>query len=237
MFDIVLQFRWCAPFLCLRDNRKTFVCKADSTTLMLKPHDNAFVFVELLVFRAVSGMGMTVESWLQGIPENLNDPACANSGERSCSFFRHHLVNSWGSFSTAHLRIKYALHKDPNEQEVAYITFNGSESATLEDWFTADRIIGSSWSDLTLSTTFLDFTIKGTWIGHERWFRALTSWGSCATDGGYTLVVTGQGIYSCSYDYHDSYPQFYFSINTGPCYFDTYDFVQADAMTILIYVE
>ena len=49
-------------------------------------------------------------------------------------------------------QIKFGLEK--NGQEAAFIVFDGTESATLEDWFTAENIRKSSWPTLTPSTEF-----------------------------------------------------------------------------------
>ena len=144
------------------------------------------------MFRAVAGNGMTGSSWLQGLPVDLNDPACADPGEKLCSFYRHNLVDSWGLFPSTNLKIKFALHKDPVEQEVAYVVFDAAGSTTLEDWFTPGRILNSSWPDLTPTTTFIRFAAnEASWQDHQRSFHIITSAGGCALDGGYTMTLTG----------------------------------------------
>ena len=190
------------------------------------------------MFRAVTGNGMTGSSWLQGLPADLNDLACAVPGEKLCSFYRHHLVDSWGLFPSTNLKIKFALHKDPVEQEVAYVVFDAAGSTTLEDWFTPERILSSSWPDLTPTTTFRYFAVnEASWDDHQRSFHIITFDGSCALDGGYTMTLVGLGYGGyCEYDEQSYYPQFLYSMKSTPDYFDSQDIAHADTMTISIFV-
>ena len=56
------------------------------------------------------------------------------------------------------LQVKLALYKAGHE--VAYVTFDGVES-TNENWFSAARLTGSSWTDMTHKSTYNVFSVKG----------------------------------------------------------------------------
>ena len=146
--------------------------------------------------------------------------------------YRDNIVNNWSNLGIE--LVKFAFY-DTN-RELAYVIFNGSDS-TMLNWFDRNRVINSSWLDLTSRSVYNIFSIEGHIHpnSYDRRFYINRNYGGCPKDRGH-LAVINSAVSSpvCLFDDQPSYPAFIYSK------FNTVDFFQrrmfgiADFMAILI---
>jgi hypothetical protein len=119
---------------------------------------------------------------------------------------RNTIVTNWANIGVKY--IKYAYYE--NIQEVAYVIFNGAGS-DINSWFDKRRVIASSYTDLTATSSFNRFSIAGDYRpgSGERRFLINSHYGGCAKD----LVISEEEPPNnlCNWDNHPKYPQFLYS--------------------------
>ncbi|XP_062603632.1 uncharacterized protein LOC134265443, partial [Saccostrea cucullata] len=90
--------------------------------------------------------------------ENFDDDQCATIAKSPLCFsdYRTSLIDQWDSLNISQVRVQ--LHKSGTT--VAEVVFNGTGTTNI-NWFSPDRILSSSWSDVTPSQTYNYFSIEG----------------------------------------------------------------------------
>ena len=144
--------------------------------------------------------------------------------------FRDAAVNGWNGLHPK--MVKFALYKQ--SQEVVYIVFNGT-GTDLTSWFARDRILASSYSDLTATNAFNYFSIQGhdNGLHLERTFFINQHYGGCDADLGNVVVVEHDG--DCNWDHQPRYPQFLYSDLNAADFWNRRMFGRADYLAIFIY--
>lgn len=182
-----------------------------------------------LVFRAASGNGQNVyNAWMKGENTTEDKPP-----KMERSYFRHYRsreVINWSNLDIKY--VKFALYEQ--NKEVASVIFNGIGS-NIENWFDKNRIIYSSWSDLTINDDYNHFSIAGYNAGTvDRRFHINKFYGGCEKDIGHIAVIDTGTVAACAWDQHPVYPQFlYTKINSADVWYKR-QFGRADFMTIFI---
>jgi hypothetical protein len=146
--------------------------------------------------------------------------------------YRNRIVSNWAYIGVKY--VKYAYYE--NNQEVAYVIFNGAGS-NINSWFDKRRVISSSYTDLTATRSFNLFSIAGDYRPREgeRRFIINSHYGGCAVDQGHMVISEEEPPNNlCNWDNHPKYPQFLYSkINTID-YWSRRMFGRADYMAIFI---
>ncbi|XP_060583039.1 uncharacterized protein LOC132739358 [Ruditapes philippinarum] len=187
-----------------------------------------------MVFRATSSNGQNVfDAWTKGIGICSDKP---KSMVRSySSHYRNNVVSNWANIGVKY--VKYAYYE--NNQEVAYVIFNGSGS-DINSWFDKHRIIASSYTDLTTTQKYNFFSVVGNYVpkSRERRFFINTLYNTCAGDSGYLVVSEDEPPNNlCSWDKHASYPQFLYSKINSVDLWGSQLFGRADYMAIFVKTE
>ncbi|KAH3725261.1 uncharacterized protein LOC127853177 isoform X2 [Dreissena polymorpha] len=182
-----------------------------------------------LVFRGTSGNGQeTQAAWMTGSGTSSTKPTDMSRSYDS-HFRDNYAVNHWASLGVKY--VKYALYKQ--SREVAFIVFDGTGS-DMTSWFAQQRVIVSSYSDISPATTFNYFSIQG----HDRYdfkrtFFINQLYGDCDHDAGNMVVVEHDG--GCDWDHQPRYPQFLYSNLNGADYWNRRMFERADYLAIFVY--
>ncbi|XP_033763937.1 uncharacterized protein LOC117345096 [Pecten maximus] len=116
--------------------------------------------------------------------------------------FKSSMINSWTSYYVQAVRVSFFK----NNVEVAYIVFDGHYT-TSTDWFDCDRILYSSWNDLTRETPTDYCSIAGD--TNRRFFMEASYGLDCTADSGWFGVVEGAG--SCGWESMATPPFFMYS--------------------------
>eukprot|EP00745_Piridium_sociabile_P027934 TRINITY_DN44962_c0_g1_i5.p1 TRINITY_DN44962_c0_g1~~TRINITY_DN44962_c0_g1_i5.p1 ORF type:complete len:253 (+),score=50.84 TRINITY_DN44962_c0_g1_i5:159-917(+) len=146
--------------------------------------------------------------------------------------YRSGLLDHWPS---RHIdQVKVSVMKAG--KEVAYIRFNGTGSTALS-WFSAKRVMDSTWTDLT-SQPHNYFSIKGHFIPgqHSRRFYVNRNYGSCPGDLGW-LSVQDQQYDVCSWGNLDDarpFPAILYSKKTTFARFQSADLGRADTLLVAV---
>jgi len=145
---------------------------------------------------------------------------------------RHYRVTAlhenWTNYQPRY--VKLALYKD--NQEVAYIVFNGAGS-TINNWFSADRLVDSRWPHMKPTTTYNFFSLEGsTAAGNVRRFHINLQYDKCPNDLGYLAVIEKKG--GCNWDKHYTFPQFLYAPDNTPTWWDREHFGRADYLAIYL---
>ncbi|KAH3725502.1 hypothetical protein DPMN_051346 [Dreissena polymorpha] len=144
------------------------------------------------------------------------------------SHYRDPALDTWHNLAVKY--VKFALYK--GNREVAYVIYNGSGSTNL-DWFTASRVLLSSWPGLTSNGQYNIFSIPGDSRDNiKRRFLINRTYGGCANDRGYVAVID-DGSY-CAWDQHPRYPQFIYSDMNSDDFYERRQFGLADYMAVLV---
>ena len=147
------------------------------------------------------------------------------------SHFRDPLATRhWASMGIQ--MVKFALYKQ--SREVVYIVFNGT-GTDLTSWFARDRVLASSYSDLTATNAFNYFSIQGhdNGLHLERTFFINQHYGGCDADLGNVVVVEHDG--DCDWDHQPRYPQFLYSDLNAADFWNRRMFGRADYLAIFIF--
>ncbi|KAL5008234.1 hypothetical protein ScPMuIL_013815 [Solemya velum] len=157
-----------------------------------------------LVFRAAAGNGESVyDTWINTTTQTDHAGACQilQPQPRCSGHYKNQIVDGWNNADIT--QVKLELHSAG--RRVAYVIFDGTGS-DYSNWFSKDRILESSWSDLTPSAYYTSFAMEG-W--EHRTVLIFQGYGTCTTDVAWMSVVAFQGF--CSWDVQSSYPAFVFS--------------------------
>ncbi|KAL5009144.1 hypothetical protein ScPMuIL_014725 [Solemya velum] len=167
-----------------------------------------------LVFRAAAGNGESVyDTWINTTTQTGHAGACQilQPQPRCSGHYKNQIVDRWNSANIT--QVKLELHSAG--RRVAYVIFDGTGS-DYSNWFSKDRILESSWSDLTTSFDYSCFAMEG--YG-ARNLLIIKGYGDCTTDIAWMSVVAYRGY--CSWDFHSSYPAFVFSKGTTASLIET----------------
>ncbi|XP_025104399.1 uncharacterized protein LOC112570229 [Pomacea canaliculata] len=166
----------------------------------------------VLVFRATSGLGSPVyNAWMRsGYHDDYTYtratmPCGCTSTNGSCDrHYRSRLLDSWPS--SALDKVKLAVYEGGVEK--AYMIFTGLGSNYI-NWFSADRLVESSWKDLK-SSAHNYFSILGWSSGtDQRNFYVNRGHGGCPVDIGW-LSIKDSGNH-CPWETSHQIPAFVYS--------------------------
>ena len=211
-------------------------------TISLILHFNILVFVFLcrsrtlpemsdgdwnMVFRATSGNGRDVyKAWVFGTGTSVSKP---NNMDRSCGLhYRNPLIDSWGSACIRKVKLAFFEHG----KEVAYVSFDGRNSDN-NNWFSKERVLFSSWSDLQPNRDFNFFSIEGD-QHYGRTFFINFNYGGCDNDRGHVATCDTTSKKCCKWDQHPVYPQFLYSKINHADHWNMNRFGRADYMAVYI---
>lgn len=184
-----------------------------------------------MVFRAASGNGYPVyDAWTQGRGTCEDKPV---SMERSYScHYRQRNLASWSVLGVRY--VKFALYTQ--EKEEAYVIFNGIGS-DMNNWFSQDRVISSSYSDLTAGDQYNYFSIPGHLDGNRliRRFFINRNYHGCPGDRGHIVVIDeSRTSPACLMDTQPSYPKFLYSRTNSVDFWERATYGMADYLAVFI---
>ncbi|XP_061189889.1 uncharacterized protein LOC133197724 [Saccostrea echinata] len=163
--------------------------------------------------------------------ENFDDDQCATTAKSPLctSDYRTSAIDQWESMNISQVRVQ--LHK--SSTKVAEVVFNGTDT-TKTSWFMPDRILSSSWADVTPTQSYNYFSIQGDTNGQYSWrnFQIWHNYGGCPNDVfwmGSSFAVPGHG---CPQE-QNSTKQYFYCPSTTKCSFQNNRDI-ADVMTISI---
>eukprot|EP00105_Crassostrea_gigas_P043318 XP_019927466.1 PREDICTED: uncharacterized protein LOC105339732 isoform X2 [Crassostrea gigas] len=187
-----------------------------------------------LMFRATPGVGLSVkDSWLGNIIPPTAQDTCISMKNTSCStHYRNPRVDIWESLSISQVTLELYKHGS----KVAFIAFDGKDS-TIENWFNSSRILNSSWSNVTPSTIYNYFSIKG----HSECSRSFfvnTHYHNCSVDTGY-MVVVDPPTACCPWENVPNKPQFFYSAADGTVTYQSgsTDLGTAEVMAVFVNIS
>ncbi|KAL5005486.1 hypothetical protein ScPMuIL_018942 [Solemya velum] len=168
-----------------------------------------------LVFRAEAGKSVSVyNTWINPATETGHDDACQTlQPQTQCSGpYKNAIVDDWNNLNITQVKIE--LHS--GRRRVAYLVFDGTGS-DYTNWFSKDRILESSWSDLSQNAVYNYFSL----VGHgARTLLISKSYAGCPADMVWFCVMDSQQ-YNCDWDHHSSYPAFLYSPENTASLFET----------------
>lgn len=149
------------------------------------------------------------------------------------SHYRDPKVDQWNQLDIKYARV--SLFKQ--SVEVAYIVFHARGSDYM-NWFSDNRVVSSSWTDLSPHQSFNIFSIAGIHSTREtymyyRSFYILLKDSGCNNDLAYMGVVELEGV--CNWDVFTAYPQFVYSDMGVAERFNNMMFGRADYMAVFVY--
>ena len=114
------------------------------------------------------------------------------------------IVDNWKTYNITKVKVNII----DNENVVAFLVFNGCGSST-SNWFDQNRLLESSWTDLTTTTPIQYFSLSGLQVAHlsdytsviykARFFiSSVVDFENCNNDQGW--LVTTYILYPCDYD-------------------------------------
>ncbi|XP_014679365.1 PREDICTED: uncharacterized protein LOC106819231 [Priapulus caudatus] len=119
------------------------------------------------------------------------------------------------------------------DEEVVFVDFNGVDSNKV-NWFSQDRIMRSSFSDLPYSEPMQYASIAGS--GQHRRFFLQKSYETCATDAGWMVIADelkpGVPELPCEWERMKPRPTFLYCPNGSSCV--NIEYVAADTFLILV---
>ncbi|XP_025099788.1 uncharacterized protein LOC112567338 isoform X2 [Pomacea canaliculata] len=165
----------------------------------------------VLVFRAAQGIEKSVYDTWTAAGRHDDDPitrltlpcGCTSvNGSLPCDrHYRSRILDTWPSLSID--QVKLVVYDRGVEK--AHVTFRGTGSTNMS-WFSLDRVVESSWDDLTPAASVNYFSIDGHatstmlrrfFINHE--------YNTCAGDSGW-LVVVDRETDDCSWGTKGHFP-------------------------------
>ncbi|KAK7503731.1 hypothetical protein BaRGS_00004854 [Batillaria attramentaria] len=176
-----------------------------------------------VAFRVASGSGVSAyNSYVTG----SNCGCASNSYLSRDRYYRSSFLDSWPSCLIDTVRVTLI----ENGHEMAFVEFNGRGS-TSTDWFSENRVLNTSWTDLrTQPHNF--FSIAGD-PGNNRRFFMEHSYGGCAADSGWLVVVEGDD--GCTWGQGSALPIILYSKRSGAVLWEhTADVGRADEMVITV---
>lgn len=188
-----------------------------------------------LAFRATTGTGTSVfDTWNQSgrydNPLDVRGCVLPLSSEPCSSHFRSYILDSWINID----QVLIQLYK--NKTVVKEIRFNGIGSNNTS-WMAQDRLLSSSWTDMTPTSTSNSFSFDGIDSVYRRFYLS-KDWYGCPGDRGWLMLVdvptsgvpvTGQ----CPYDIGMAKPAVMFTPTTSAGFWAT-DKDTADFMMVYV---
>ncbi|KAL3872545.1 hypothetical protein ACJMK2_035768 [Sinanodonta woodiana] len=180
-----------------------------------------------LVFRLTSGGGTDpYQAYVNGVGTANSDDCMMLYPPMCTRYYRHERLDDWKQWNV--YQVRFALYY--NRTEVAYVIFNGTGS-DKESWFSKERVLESSWTDLMGTSQLIYFSIKGDYnLG--RHFFIHEYYGGCPADRGWTATVSGKSY--CSFDIHPSYPGIVYARNQTKSTYNSTGFGIADVLGVYI---
>ncbi|XP_070553904.1 uncharacterized protein [Ptychodera flava] len=180
------------------------------------------------VFLGVGRSGINLHRlWLDGLQVG-NKPNIDTNG--TVNNYVNGIINKWENLYVKY--VKLSLFKDSNE--VATVVFDGMGS-TKTDWFTSERILASSWMDLTNETqAHMDV---GSQVGSEGFLLYVSDVTDCLVQSGW-LVLLEDTTGGC--DWQTAYsntPAILYSNADTSTDWDKSDKEEADFMMISLFYQ
>ncbi|XP_071083689.1 uncharacterized protein [Haliotis cracherodii] len=191
-----------------------------------------------VVFRARSDTRTSIyAAWLNDavyhdhplLPPRLKPGCFSSNTSRPCDdHFRSKIVTTW-EIAGVQL-VKVVLMK--NSRVRSEIIFNGTGTNKMS-WFSPNRVINSTWTDLTTSS-FMYFSITG--HPNARRFAIIHDYISCPEDLMWMMVIDGNDInHECLWDNPGNSPKFLYTTKSKMAVTGNLkDFEYGDAMVILV---
>ncbi|XP_033122895.1 uncharacterized protein LOC117121719 [Anneissia japonica] len=171
-------------------------------------HEDEDGFQWTLVMKATAGISQrsVYDTWVNEGGLNEMDPNAQVLDTSFAGHYKNSIVDNWNILQVR--TVKVALYT--SEEEVMFLTFD-ADGSNAENWFSQDRILDSSFSDLKSGIFFNFFSISGHSRAdlHRRWFIN-KSYGGCNNDRGWFVVVDGRGPCAWENSAGDS-PQFLYA--------------------------
>ncbi|XP_014662096.1 PREDICTED: uncharacterized protein LOC106805128 [Priapulus caudatus] len=133
-----------------------------------------------------------------------------------------------------HIKVKVSLLKA--NEEVVFVDFNGVGSNKV-NWFSQDRILRSSFSDLPYSASMNYASIAGSGAKGQRRFFLQKNYGGCDVDAGWVVIadrLKPGGSDPCWWEQvkHVERPAFLYCPKESNC--KNKEYVAADTFLILV---
>ncbi|KAL3873164.1 hypothetical protein ACJMK2_036314 [Sinanodonta woodiana] len=184
-----------------------------------------------LVFRVTAGGGTNPYYAWQNGTGTLDSENCMMLYPSSCTkYYRNKLLDTWTTWPIE--KVKFALYK--NHAQVAYIVFDGTGS-DMESWFSKQRVVASSWSDIIESKQMLYFSVQGDSL-RGRYFFIHEAYGGCNIDVGWTVTAFGIQV-PCTIDMHASYPGLVYAKNGTKALYSSQGYGVADVLAVYVKLQ
>ncbi|XP_052233684.1 uncharacterized protein LOC127846468 isoform X4 [Dreissena polymorpha] len=145
--------------------------------------------------------------WHSSQTLNTDKPLASHLTTEYNGHYKPGTSNNWNSKCFDQIRV--SIYNGGVEK--AYILFNATGS-TKENWFTSDRIISSTWTDLKTTTKELMSLSGDANTGREFYISGHTSPGDSCDSFGWMMISTKA---TCFYEAGDAKPTFYYAPGTG----------------------
>ncbi|XP_071133619.1 uncharacterized protein [Mytilus edulis] len=176
------------------------------------------------VFIACPGNKRSVyRSWLTPAPFDetlkISSKTCENDHKRRS------IIDRWNRDAEDLIdQVRVDLYKD--SQVDAMFLFDGKGSTSVS-WFSKERLLQSSYQDLSRTATTNYFSMDG-YYSADRHFYINSAHGGCPNDFGWLLIIdprlrsSTSGSGGCSFDhlYGREYPYFMYATGNKVCHYD-----------------
>lgn len=181
------------------------------------------------VFRAQSGNGVHVyDAWVSGRDARTTFPTEEENYSFGNDHYRNPVVDSWNNLGVMFVRV--TLY-DKYGKEVAFVLFDGVRTDKM-NWFSKERILDSSWSQLRYDSPLNHASIAGE-AGLNRRFFINVRYTGCENDHGFMLVLD-RGPMPCNYEKLPNHPLLLYSEFPGGTRWSSMYFGRAEYMVITI---
>ncbi|CAC5382006.1 unnamed protein product [Mytilus coruscus] len=185
------------------------------------------------VFLACANNGQSViNSWNASSSTSTTINGAVTSDASACRLkqVRSSLIDNWSKHNID--QVKVEIYK--NGSVIAAFYFNGLGTNHF-NWFSKENLLGTTYTDLTRSSTVNYFSIEGI---EERHFYINEHFGGCPADEGWLLVrdVTGQ-VAPCHFDHLTKPPYFIVSPGNKKGRFESGQYILADTIEISVHTN
>ncbi|CAG2224549.1 unnamed protein product [Mytilus edulis] len=157
-----------------------------------------------LVFKvATGGAGSFYDLYMGNGTLNMDNSAAQSLITPIKQHFKSDFINSWDSLQINQVRV--SVYKNGTER--AFFLFNGVGSSKT-NWFTKNRLLNTSYTDLDQSTTANYFSINGhtAYVGNlqTQFFRRFfinSNYGGCCCDKGWLFVSDIYSYGDCDWEH------------------------------------
>ncbi|XP_064650329.1 uncharacterized protein LOC135501867 [Lineus longissimus] len=139
-----------------------------------------------VMFKGSAGIGKPMYDFLTSVTKAAPMEQALSSCACNACHYKNRLFDNWKKLGIK--RVKLALFK--GSEQVAFVTFNGVDS-TETNWFAKSRLLSSSWTDLTKTSTANFFSLAGHIDSPGNVYRRFfinRSYGGCKVDKGWMVV-------------------------------------------------